>query len=173
MTVKEIKETVETVVRTDYIAEDGTVFHSEEACKEYEGSALYAVTSQLKCLNRRMVTSEDVFPDGGCYGCIEVFNVETSNDLTLLKQYVQLTMKQNCATDKEVEWCMSGGGYDRMENTVSLKNLTYGHPVILFWSEDMDSCWACGDGSFAAMIAWIQDRFKRVFDLPEECGLNG
>lgn len=168
MTIKEIKETVETVVRTEYIAGDGTVFYDANECKKYEESALYAVTSQLKRLNKRLVTTDAVFPGGNCYDSIEVFDVETSNDLTLLKQYVQLTMKRNCATDKDVEWCMSGGGYDNIENKESLKDLTYGHPVIIFWAEDMDFCWACGDGSFAAMVTDIHSRFASVCDLPAE-----
>ena len=38
MKVKEIKETVEKVVATKYIAEDGRVFCDEEECRKYEES---------------------------------------------------------------------------------------------------------------------------------------
>lgn len=40
MRENEVKETREVVVRTEYVAEDGTVFRSEEECKKYEESAL-------------------------------------------------------------------------------------------------------------------------------------
>mgnify|MGYP000898823865 FL=1 len=43
MRANEVKETRE-VVRTEYIAEDGTVFRSEEECKKYEESALFAIS---------------------------------------------------------------------------------------------------------------------------------
>lgn len=38
MKVNEIRktETIEKLVRTEYIAEDGTVFSNEEECKKYE-----------------------------------------------------------------------------------------------------------------------------------------
>ena len=36
MRVNEIKETREVVVRTEFVAEDGQVFRSEEECKKYE-----------------------------------------------------------------------------------------------------------------------------------------
>ena len=50
MKVNEIKETktVEEVVRVEYIAEDGQVFRSEEECKKYEESALFAISKQLR-----------------------------------------------------------------------------------------------------------------------------
>ena len=35
MRVNEIKETIERVVRVEYISEDGQVFYNEEECKKY------------------------------------------------------------------------------------------------------------------------------------------
>ena len=53
MKVNEIRktETIEKLVRTEYIAEDGTVFRSEEECKKYEESALFAISKELKRLD--------------------------------------------------------------------------------------------------------------------------
>lgn len=53
MKVNEIRktETIEKLVRTEYIAEDGTIFRSEEECKKYEESALFAISKELKKLN--------------------------------------------------------------------------------------------------------------------------
>ena len=52
MRVNEVKETktIEEVVRIEYIAEDGQVFRSEEECKKYEESALFAISKELKLL---------------------------------------------------------------------------------------------------------------------------
>ena len=55
MKVNEIRktETIEKLVRTEYIAEDGTVFRSEEECKKYEESALFAISKELKRLDNK------------------------------------------------------------------------------------------------------------------------
>ena len=52
MKKNEIKKTIEQVVRVEYIAEDGTVFYSEGECAEYEESALFVVSNQLKRLSK-------------------------------------------------------------------------------------------------------------------------
>ena len=55
MKVNEIRkiETIEKLVRTEYIAEDGTVFSNEEECKKYEESALFAVSKELKRIGNK------------------------------------------------------------------------------------------------------------------------
>ena len=53
MKTNEVKETREVVVRTEYIAEDGTIFRSEEECKKYEESALFAISKELKRLDNK------------------------------------------------------------------------------------------------------------------------
>lgn len=59
MKVNEIRktETIEKLVRTEYIAEDGTIFRSEEECKKYEESAL--LDSVFKTLNAEAKKSEE------------------------------------------------------------------------------------------------------------------
>ena len=53
MRVNEVKETREVVVRTEFVAEDGQVFRSEEECKKYEESALFAINKQLRRLETK------------------------------------------------------------------------------------------------------------------------
>lgn len=50
MRVNEVRktETIEKLVRIEYIAEDGTVFRSEEECKKYEESALFDNQQRVK-----------------------------------------------------------------------------------------------------------------------------
>lgn len=52
MRINEVKETREVLVRTEYVAEDGIVFRSEEECKKYEESALFAISKELKRLTK-------------------------------------------------------------------------------------------------------------------------
>ena len=55
MKVNEVKTavTIEKVIRTEYIAEDGTVFRNKEECKKYEESALFAISKELKRLDNK------------------------------------------------------------------------------------------------------------------------
>ena len=48
MRVNEVRktETIEKLVKIEYIAEDGTVFESKEECKKYEESALFALSRE-------------------------------------------------------------------------------------------------------------------------------
>ena len=67
MKTREIKK--EIVERTEYVAEDGTVFYSVEDCEYYEHSALFTVTRKLKRIE-------------GFISCNAIFNGrEESNDL--------------------------------------------------------------------------------------------
>ena len=64
MKVNEVKETREVVVRTEFVAEDGQVFRSEEECKKYEESALFAISKQLKRMtNKKWVSQYDINDD--------------------------------------------------------------------------------------------------------------
>ena len=49
MKKNEIKKMVEQVVGVEFVAEDGTIFYNEAECREYEESALFAVSK--KCFN--------------------------------------------------------------------------------------------------------------------------
>lgn len=55
MRVNEVRktETIEKLVRIEYIAEDGTTFRSEEECKKYEESALFVLSKELKRLTKK------------------------------------------------------------------------------------------------------------------------
>ena len=64
MRTNEIKRTVEEVVRVEYIAEDGQVFRSEEECKKYEESALFAINKQLRRLEtKKYISHNDINDD--------------------------------------------------------------------------------------------------------------
>lgn len=71
MRANEVKETREVVVRTEYIAEDGAVFRSEEECKKYEESALFAISKELKRLTKKDCVSQNDINDGLSYDEME------------------------------------------------------------------------------------------------------
>ena len=94
MKVNEIRktETIEKLVRTEYIAEDGTVFSNEEECKKYEESALFAISKKLKRLdNKKNGASEyDIYDECSDEYLVEIFNAETERDIENIRRYVYL-----------------------------------------------------------------------------------
>lgn len=92
MKVNEIRktETIEKLVRIEYIAEDGTVFSNEEECKKYEESALFAISKELKRLdNKKNGASEyDIYDECSDEYLVEIFNAETERDIENIRRYI-------------------------------------------------------------------------------------
>ena len=93
MKVKEVKETIERVVRVEYVAEDGQVFRSEEECKKYEESALFAISKQLKKLHTKPLSVYSLLEEGSEECDVEIFDVQTDQDLENLRRYLYLKAK--------------------------------------------------------------------------------
>ena len=147
MRVNEVRktETIEKLVRTEYIAEDGTVFRSEEECKKYEESALFAISKELKRLDNKECSDE--------YR-VEIFNAETERDIENIRRYVYLK-------------ALSNNSYARKED-VDLPNITAGHEVIIHWNYDEDSCWTIGNGSIDAFCGYIRENLMSLITPKEE-----
>lgn len=156
MRTNEVKETREVVVRTEYIAEDGTVFRSEEECKKYEESALFAISKELKRLdNKKNGASEyDIYDECSDEYLVEIFNVETERDIENIRRYVYLK-------------ALSNNSYARKED-VDLPNITAGHEVIIHWNYDEDSCWTIGNGSIDAFCGYIRENLMSLITPKEE-----
>ena len=146
-----IKKTVteERVIRTEYVAEDGTIFYDEEECLKYEKSALYAVSKQLKRINKRNITQYDFIPEGS--DCrVEVFDIQTEDDLRLLRQYLVLK---------------NYGGNTR---DVLDEEVTCGHEILIFWNYDKDYSWTYGDGSLNGLLEWIRKCYTKTLEKSNE-----
>jgi len=146
MKVNEIRktETIEKLVRTEYIAEDGTVFRSEEECKKYEESALFAISKELKRLdNKKNGASEYDIYDCSEEDLVEIFNAETERDIENIRRYVYLKALSNSSYVSKSD--------------VDLPNITLGHEVIVHWNYDQDECWTIGDGSIDAFCNYIKN----------------
>lgn len=158
MTVHEISETrtIEEVIRTEYIAEDGKIFKNEDECKKYEESALYAISKELKRLdNKKYGASEyDIYDECSEEYLVEIFNAETEKDLENIRRYIYLkVMKQ----------------YGKVtESDIALPNITAGHEVIIHWNYDEDSVWTIGDGSINAFCDYIRGNLMRLIKPKED-----
>lgn len=149
MKVNTIKETVEKVVRTDYIAEDGKVFHNEEECKKYEESALFVLSQDLKM---KKIRKCDCMNDGYDEEYVRVFEVPTEQALEKLKRYLHLKATEGLSVCQGGEW---KSGFD-------LSSLTYGRKIITFWNWEDAYCTIFGDGSIEAYADYTRELMENA-----------
>jgi len=167
MKKNEVKKTVEQVVRVEYIAEDGHVFYGvngEEECKKYEESALFAVSKNMQRLNVEPASEHDLNESGSEDNELEVFNIQTKEDLENLKRYLYLKLTKNGASEKTIKEVFEST--NGRENFV-FNNVTIGHEVLVFWSFDQHWAWTYGDGSVEAYCNWIKTKYNKII-TPKE-----
>lgn len=169
MRVNEVKQTktIEEVVRTEYIAEDGEVFSNEEECKKYEESALFAVSKQLKRLTEKPVISQyDINDDCSDEYAVEIFDIQSEYDLEILRRYLYLKMKKNGASENDVNTCFKSENEGR--NNYVFDGVTSGHEVMIFWNYDDNYFWVYGDGSINGYCEFFKDRITKLIKPKEE-----
>ena len=140
-------EAITQVVGTKYIAEDGTEFLSQEECEKYEHSALFVTRSKVRLIAS---TTEEEFAISGCYDdIVEIFDVQTQEDLDNLKAYLHLMLSTHNTRD-----------FDRYfgESEFGFNNVTIGHEVIIWWNYDQDHFWVYGDGSVDAYVKYAKEK---------------
>lgn len=165
MRKNEIKRTIEEVVRVEYIAEDGTVFYNEEEAKKYEESALFVVSNKLKRLSNN-ASIYDLLEEGCEEQDLEIFDVQTEEDLDNLRRYLYLKAMKNGASDKYIkEAFTSPDGVSR--NNFVFDNVTIGHEVLVFWGYDADWFWVYKDGSLEGYFSWLKEKYTRII-TPKE-----
>ena len=164
MKKNEIKKTIEQVVRVEYIAEDGTIFHNEEECQKYEESALFAVSKKLKRLAN--TTPYNLFEEGSDECGLEIFDVQTEEDLENLRRYLYLTMVKNGASESNINSCFTFDGTSRKDFVFD--NVTIGHEVLIFWGYDEDWFWTYKDGSLEGYFSWLRDKYNKIITPKEE-----
>ena len=154
MRTEDILET--RVVRTEYIADDGTKFYNKEECEKYEQSALFVMRAKLKLIAD---TNEEEFSIGGCYDDeVEVFDVQTQEDLDNLKTYLHLVLSLHGVRDFD-NYFSKDSKYN-----YSFANATFGHEIIIWWSYDQDHFWMYGDGSIDAYVEYTRQKALNAID---------
>lgn len=163
MKKNEIKKTIEQVIRVEYIAEDGMIFHDEAECKKYEESALFAVSKKLKRLSDVHTTIYDLLNEGSDECSLEIFDVQTEEDLENLRRYLYLTMVKNGASESNVKSCFS----DDDRKDYIFDGVTKGHEVLIFWSYEEDWFWTYKDGSLNGYFSWLRSQYNKII-APKE-----
>ena len=152
MTTNEVKEM--RVVRVEYIAEDGEIFHTAEDCMNYEKSVLFVARKNLVKLNTKYMSVYNLLEEGCDDTEIEVFDIQTEKDLDNLKKYLYLKARQNGAKEDDIE-------------KSNINNITSGHEVLIWWSYDNDFFYIYGNGSFEAYLNVIRKNFNRCIGKEE------
>ena len=168
MKVNEIRktETIEKLVRTEYIAEDGTVFSNEEECKKYEESALFAISKELKRLTEKDRVSQNDINDNLSYDdMVEIFDVQTERDLENLRRYLYLKMRKNGASEDSVKECFTSK--DGKRDKYVFDGVTTGHEVMIFWNYDEDWFWVYNDGSINGYCDFFTEKITKLI-APKE-----
>ena len=170
MKKNEIKKTIEVeqVVRVEYIAEDGHIFYGadgEEECRKYEESALFAVSKELKRLNVKPATEYSLMESGSEENELEIFDIQTSEDLENLRRYLYLKLTSNGASENTIKELFTS--VDGRRKEFVFDNVTIGHEVIVFWSYDQDWAWVYGDGSLDGYFNFLRNKYNKII-APEE-----
>ena len=158
MKTREIKK--EIVERTEYVAEDGTVFASEYECYQYESSALFTVNKKLKRINRIISCNEIFNGREDNKDIVEVFDIRDETDLDNLTKYIYLMLSTHGVDDYEIQQYFHSK--EPEQASYILDNITYGHEVMLFWSDDFDLCWVYGDGSINGYLEFTKNRIEKA-----------
>lgn len=168
MRKNEIKrtETIEKIVRVEYIAEDGQIFNDEAECKKYEESALFAVSKKLKRLNQVGTSIYDFLEEGSEEDGLEIFDVQTEGDLENLRRYLYLTLVKNGASEYNLKSCFTSD--DGTRKDFVFDNVTIGHEVMIFWGYDEDWFWTYKDGSLEGYFSWLREKYTKIITPKEE-----
>ena len=166
MRKNEIKKTVEEIVGVEYIAEDGTIFNNKEECEKYEESALFVVSNKLKRLNTKETYINDFNDESSCDCELEIFDIQTEEDLNNLRRYLYLKAITNGATEKGIKDAFTSDDGKR-ENFV-FDNVTIGHEVLVFWSYDKDWFWVYKDGSLNGYFELLKERYDKIITPKED-----
>lgn len=165
MKKNEIKRTIEEVVRVEYIAEDGMVFYDEAEAQKYEESALFAVSKKLKRLSSQQTSIYSLLENGCEEDALEIFDVQTEEDLDNLRRYLYLTLSTNKADAYSLKACFTSENGARKDFVFD--NVTIGHEVLIFWSYDKDWFWTYKDGSLEGYFSWLRDQYTKII-TPKE-----
>ena len=169
MKKNEIKKMVEQVVGVEFVAEDGRIFYDEAEAKKYEESALFALSNKLRRLNVKRASIYDLNEAGSEEENLEIFDVQTEEDLENLRRYIYLKLSQNGAGEETIKSCFTSEN-GRRDNFV-IDNITIGHEVLIHWGYDEDWVWTYGDGSLDGYFNWIRSKYNKII-TPKEPETN-
>ena len=107
----------------------------------------------------------DFNEDGSDENGLEIFDVQTEEDLENLRRYLYLTLAKNGASESSINECFTS--VDGRREDFVFDNVTCGHEVMIFWSYDKDWFWTYGDGSLEGYFNWLRSKYNKII-TPKE-----
>lgn len=146
-----------------YISDDGYSFCDEESCRNHE--KLKEIKNRVDEISprlKRMTDDKEIylneFDDNADQDIkVEIFNIETEDDLKLLKEYVLLEAQINYG-----ETCKSIVSEIKQSIKTEFTDVTCGHEVIVFWDWRGVWFWLYGDGSIDEYCNCCKKNFLRL-----------
>jgi hypothetical protein len=142
------------------------VFYDEEEAKKYEESALFAVSKKLKRLTGVDTTHYSFMEEGSDESSLEIFHVQTEEDLENLRRYLYLTLVKNGANEKSIKDCFTSETGNRKDFVFD--GVTVGHEVMIFWGYDEDWFWVYKDGSLEGYFSWLREKYAKITTPKED-----
>lgn len=144
--MKKIEVKKEVVVSTKFVADDGTEFAHEDCCRQYEeamarGSRTDELKKKLK-LVKSFGALEIIALDGYDDAIIDVYNLETLDDVENLKDYL------NAKYGDEHGTC------------TDLSKLTVGTQIMVFKEDDDDWYWIFGNGTIGDLLRMMLEQYN-------------
>jgi hypothetical protein len=122
---------------------------------------------KLKKLNKECASIYDLIENGCEEDELEIFDVQTEEDLDNLRRYLYLKAMKNGASEKSIKDCFTSvDGVSRKDFVFD--GVTIGHEVLIFWSYDADWFWVHKDGSLDGYFSWIRDQYNKIVAPKED-----
>ena len=115
MRINEVKETKEVVVKTEYIAVDGKVFDTQEACEQWEKSYEGTLAAAMWRIPHVMTDGEDTYLMGGsCDDKVWVMKPRNFEDIKVMNAYAKAccNSEMNLTQDDIGKTIILDFGYD-------------------------------------------------------------
>lgn len=162
MEIKDVTKKI--IVRTDYIADDGAVFISKDACMKYEEASFFQTRKLLKVLNKKPLSGYDITGESAASDyTVEIFDIQTEDDLNNLKEYLVQKMIYNQCEEEALDLCFDSnykGNEERKDYTFD--GVTAGHEVMIFWNRSLNWFWVYRDGSIKSYLEFFKDRIESL-----------
>jgi hypothetical protein len=126
---------------------------------------LFAVSKRLKKLSMVGTSIYDFIEEGSEECGLEIFDVQTEEDLENLRRYLYLTLTKNGAGESSIMDCFTAKSEHRKDFVFD--GVTCGHEVMIFWSYDEDWFWVYKDGSLEGYFGWLRDKYTKLI-TPKE-----
>ena len=90
---------------------------------------------------------------------VEVYDIQTNDDLINLRRYLYLKMQNANASEGDIKCCFESS---EKRKGYSFDSVTYGHEVLIWWNYDQTFFWVYGDGSIEGYMNKARERFNKI-----------